>query len=118
MKTSDALRRADELGLPNLKKKYILENSHEWGGEKPPCCAIGGAAVVTRGVELKEDGWIKDKSIYSTPETDDWERIAHRDTSNCLVFTKYGSISTSIICLYDNHLWSRTRIADWLDTIL
>ena len=118
MKTSDAMRRADELGLPDLQGGFIQEYSGDWNGEKPPCCAIGGAAVVTHGVELDEEGWLKNRSIYATPETSDWERIAHRDESSCPVCTKYGSISASIVCLYDIHLWSRTQIADWLDTIL
>lgn len=40
MLLSDALRKADEMGLPDLRRQFIEFDPAKWGGEKPPCCAI------------------------------------------------------------------------------
>lgn len=126
MKFAEALRLADETGLPDLRGSYINPDISEWSNEKPPCCAIGGAAIVSRTFvfELDEGGVLTDDSRMSATDAqncEDWSSILggwvkcpveHEDLHQDRI---KRTIKNTIIHLYDSHLWSRSKIADWLD---
>lgn len=123
MKFSDALREADARGLPDLRNRYIAHDTRKWVGEKPPCCAIGGAAVVSGSFEFEmnqESGFLSGHSYHSAETADhceDWEDIV-QGTSWCPVCHIKGATDDIVVHLYDTHLWSRTQIADWLDEVM
>ncbi|MDE2104175.1 MAG: hypothetical protein KGL39_43460, partial [Patescibacteria group bacterium] len=84
MKVSEAMRLADEMGLPNLRRDFIAQCLLMWEGEKPPCCAIGGAAVASRDFRFEEasdeQGFLSDESYRSAQyalSCSDWDAIAN-----------------------------------------
>ncbi len=122
MKLSDAMREADARELPNLRFRFIQVAKDRWGGEKPPCCAIGGANVV-RGIPFKFNGKLLAQDSAFAAQAIDWAELAPCDAEwTCPVspVACLGSKDTlnTITHLYDHHLWSRTQIADWLDEVL
>ena len=130
MKFTQALRLADELELPDLRGQFVQLYLKDWGGEKPPCCAIGGAAVASGQVAIGfEDSpfgdtvllALTDEAIHSA-ESPTFDDAVFSDLQWDLVFQcpegdypQGMSLKTIVIHLYDHHLWSRTQIADWLD---
>lgn len=136
MKFSDALRLADEMELPNLRQNYVERTMENWGGEKPPCCAIGGANVAAGRVTYdwhgderwdgKNQGFEPIHKLTSTAELtfqQYWGPVLAEDVNCPGEFGEghcgalYQELSEAIIHLYDSHEWSRTRIADWLDEV-
>lgn len=113
----------DEMELPDLRGKFVELDTSKWGGEKPPCCAIGGANVAARRFEFEvdEDGWLTFQSRESARRRDGLVDFSS-SRINCPYSTCVQSAGVAayaiIIHLYDYHLWSRTQIADYLDTIL
>lgn len=111
MKTfTDYMREADALELPNLRFELVEPDTTKWGGEKPPCCAIGGAIVAAGRGRLDDDGfygldgwpvprWLE-AQMGRCPDTD------------CAIARAVPNI---VAHLFDTHRWSRTRIADWVD---
>ena len=71
MKFSDALRLADQLELPDLRGSFIQVKVSKWGGDKPPCCAIGGANIASGLVVIDT---FRDVTTYTNGE----ERIEKR----------------------------------------
>lgn len=124
VKLSDAMREADRLGIPDLRGRYIETIVSKWGGEVPPACAIGGAAIAAGikyefietigGTPLALTDATVDQSMQ--PAVDDVDRLDFPRDRRCPVcYQECQAIREVIICLYDSHEWSRTRIADWLD---
>lgn len=126
--TAQAMRRADDLGLPDARKDFIVECILDWEGhERPPCCAIGGAAFaagqeiewcVVEGVQ-----YVANAAAFERVPTSDWEHIAYRlaippEYSYNDEVGKALTIYRIIIDLYDEAGWSRTQIADWLEGVL
>lgn len=119
MKFSDELRLADEIGLPDLRQAFVMVDTREWGGEKPPCCAIGGANIASGRVRIvpDENGHVPNAQCLAAnkrPQLHHTSDVAH-DWTYCPVCRYDEPYSALVIHLYDNHLWSRTQIADWLD---
>lgn len=123
MKFSEALREADARGLPDRCAAFIARDTREWMGEKPPCCAIGGAAVVSGSFQFEvdpESGYLMEHSRLSAQTADrcdDWKDIVH-GTSWCPMCRYKDPTYNMVMHLYDAHLWSRTQIADWLDEVM
>lgn len=120
MKFTEALRLADEMGLPDLRCNFIEADTSKWVGEKPPCCAIGGANVASRAfVYETEDGRLTHSS-YASACGDDNEWLNRTAiVMDCGCKTQVSALARRAIThLYDYHEWSRTQIADYLDTIL
>ena len=120
--TAQALRLADERGLPNNRGAYIRAAATNWKGEKPPCCAIGGAALVS-GVGIKWRAGLKTPIVaniddFKTPLTSDWEQIKDKFVTPPVPMSGKPRVRHVIEQLYDRHYWSRTQVADWLDTVL
>lgn len=130
MKLTDAMRLADKLEIPDLRKGYIEMRVVAWGGEKPPSCAIGGAAIAaglwSPEFTVAPDGeqWLTSLSQYSAAFPDafglgeiqnaiDFCCPACENRESALRGWQY--LRQVIIHLYDDHLWARTQIADWLD---
>ena len=120
MKVSEAMRLADELGLPDLRNGFIQVYTPGWKGEKPACCAIGGAAVASRSFqfEARDDGmltYVAQMSATSANRCEDWKSL-RRWRRQCPVCKRGQSTAYGVVMhLYDRHWWSRTQIADWLD---
>lgn len=150
MKTSDALRLADELGSYRIIGDFVETSESMWATarraartskrryinpEIPPTCAIGGAALASRAFSIYQEpplgswdsGWRIDGNP-EVPDTDDWELI-NRDRGYNVICPKrcvsqgdkhihrmFSSYRDAIIHLNDTHNWTRSRIADWLDT--
>lgn len=121
MKTSDALRKADELGYPIVRGKYIEQSVSKWHDEIPPTCAIGGAALVcgTKPTLSIGRNYVTNDGDFVTPASDDWTEVTQVPIfcpENCGEDPDYAHYM--IPHLFDIHLWSRTQIADWLDNVL
>lgn len=119
MKLSDAMRLADEIGLPDLRRKFVQRHTLLWAGEKPPCCAIGGANIAAGHVWIVPfDGMVPHEQMVAASSTEGFDGIPTGSVKcpggGC---DEVGVEAVVIICLYDRHDWSRTRIADWLDTL-
>lgn len=123
MKFADALREADARGLPDLRNRYIAHDIRKWVGEKPPCCAIGGAAVVSGSFEFEtepESDYLSRHSYMSAQTADrceDWKAI-QKVVAGCPACPEKDTTYYTITHLYDDHEWSRTQIADWLDEVM
>jgi hypothetical protein len=114
---AEALRLADEMGLPDKRQAFIEADTRLWGGEKPPCCAIGGANIASGRVQIvPEHGWVPLRQIHAAS---DWSWIGKQTRRRCpscgrsVGFQEGGVIAH----IYDDHKWSRTQIADWLDSM-
>lgn len=120
MKLSDAMRLADEMGLPDLRESYVSNAPGLWGGEKPPCCAIGGANIATGRTTItvigdEEMQWTSEEGLpiesvdgFDFPDIETYCPV-------CSARDRY--VDVQIVHLYDDHKWSRTQIADWLDSL-
>lgn len=108
---SEAMREADRMGLPDRRGFFIELDVSAWGGEKPPCCAIGGANVVAKGVEVI-DARVFGRMMYEVSPKALLKKILCPACVECV-----GAANWVVPHLYDSHLWSRTHIADWLDSI-
>ena len=122
MKTSEALRLADEMGLPDRHGVYVEGAVRNWGGEKPPCCAVGGAAIAAGLRITPEKGVVPAWQISAAtrPNTSDWAALPNAvacPVEGCYRNEKWCGDTGIISHLYERHRWSRTRIADWLDTL-
>ena len=124
MTTAEALRAADRAELPDLRNSYIEASVAAWGGEKPPCCAIGGAALMS-GVMMEfsaDNRLVVNEDKFFRPLTSDWQAVGNMKVTcpACLPSTYprawQGVGDAAIAHLYDVHGWSRTEIADWLDS--
>lgn len=122
MKFTQALRMADELGLPDLRNQFIEERLQKWNGEKPPCCAIGGANIAAGLFEFdavitpSDETWLTVASVESaTKHSYIPARMVACPHSACVAGK--GLMSVRIAHLYDDHEWSRTRIAEWLERV-
>jgi hypothetical protein len=133
MKLSEAMRLADELELPELRGEYVAQVVEKWGGEKPPCCAIGGAAIACGGWQPEFIESYGGKRLVLTgtayvsammPQVDDAELLSRQCRRQCPVcrarfyerFPQRGwTFRYYIEHLFDQHKWSRTRIANWID---
>lgn len=114
---SASLRKADALELPDLRCSYIDPHVANWGGEKPPCCAIGGANVADGNVEMQFVGKEPVLSANSVIAAQEW-RWPNLVTW-CPACTVTGSELENLVAhLYDSHEWSRSQIADWIDTLV
>lgn len=129
MKLSDAMRLADEMGLPDARGQWVSKHVSEWEGEKPACCAIGGANVAVGNLsfsQLSPDGDVRtDLQRAASTEGFDvpnvsrsWLRCPHkRCYASGRDFGPHSQLRDMVAHLYDDHAWSRTTIADWLDTV-
>lgn len=147
-KLSNALRLADAMELPDLRGDWLETNVDHWGGEKPPCCAIGGANIasgrtpIVTGEGVDDDGLMKInqegeaverwaraegriESLSGFVEYDEWlDRldssfdlvICPAPPSECAQPGQGRYLDNIVVHLYDDHLWTRTEIADWLDS--
>lgn len=118
MKLSDALRLADEMGLPQIYETYIEVDSAKWGGEKPATCALGGA-IIAAGLWRAEveHGLVKDANHLYKSLPAEWVVLRGADPLCCPV-PPCGVINDSasmVIHLNDAHHWERSSIADYLD---
>ena len=114
---TDMLRKADLLELPDTPGVYIEAYTSLWGGEKPPCCAIGGANVA-RGEQMDiVDGKITNILSFMTLEHMEVDNI--KVPARCPVCGKnravLNQLESCVIHLYDDHRLSRTEIADMLE---
>lgn len=113
MKTfTDYMREADGRELPDLRMAFIEYDTAKWGGEKPPCCAVGGANICA-GVPyvVGEDGFVlRGMQVNSVPEWLDAASISGK-CHLCGSAMHHGWPPH----LYDEHGWSRTQIADYID---
>ena len=135
MKFSDALRLADQLELPDLRGSFIQVKVSKWGGDKPPCCAIGGANIASGLVVIdtfrdvttytRKGKEIIEKYVFLTYNSK-LSRADHWFNSEKIVFCmicerlsiprdRFDLIGL-VVHLYDNHLLSRTLVADYFDT--
>lgn len=124
MKVSDAMRLADEMGIPDARHMYIERNIATWDGERPRCCAIGGAAVASGSFRMKVDsfGYLIPDSASSAMDLtrcDDRINFARPRLVDCPCGDgiRLKHRYQAAIHLYERHKWSRTQIADWLDSL-
>jgi hypothetical protein len=116
------MRLADQMGLPDRRASFIEGDLSKWEGEKPPCCAIGGASVASRSFQFEStvDQILSDESLNSARFINachDWhEFVAYRVYACPVCPIIKDSAYRACIHLYDAHLWSRTQIGDWLDS--
>ena len=128
MNFQEALRRADEMGLPDLRMMFIQPYIRRWEGEAPPCCAIGGAAVASGDFKFELDSVGQrltrdsEASARRAPTCSNWEDIASKldyqiacPATPCPDGLPASSLYSLVQHLYDDHGWSRTQIADYLD---
>lgn len=118
MKLPEALRLADAMELPNARGHFITINVSEWGGEKPPCCAIGGANIATRAVTIEiENGQVTNETVSAAQKYYWWFTAASSEffSMKCPCDSRRDTVPHTVMHLYDVHNWSRSRIADWLD---
>lgn len=122
MKFTEALRLADEMELPDSVGQFMVYKIEEWDGEKPPCCAIGGADIASRNVTYKIRDNIRaynielfTSSFLEMSERYDDEGLP--DSLSCpFHLTKIPFPLIELIAhLYDTHLWTRTKIAEFLE---
>jgi hypothetical protein len=108
---TDYMRDADILQLPDLREGYIELNLRLWDNEKPPCCAVGGANLAA-GVNLgitSDDTVLEGGRALMVGVQPSWILKLSEPCPECVVD------AFSIIHMYDDHEWSRTKIADYLD---
>lgn len=127
MKLAEYLRLADEMGIPDLRNGYIHSVVDNWEGELPPSCAIGGAAVAARDFQYESFQIYNrtvltdesSKSAENVPSAEDWDLVENTYTWCPLRPCQEIKlpITSMVIHLYDDHSWTRTQIADWLDSI-
>ena len=135
MNFQEALRRADEMRLPDLRMMFIQPYIRRWEGEVPPCCAIGGAAVASGDFKFElEDFTLQlhsggqrltrdsERTSYSAPSCSNWEDVARKvdyaiacPATPCPDGYRSNSLYELVVHLYDDHEWSRTQIADYFD---
>lgn len=131
MKFTDALRLADELEIPDQRHTFVIADISKWNGEKPLCCAIGGAnaAAGKTIIEVREHEprYLTVDSIVSFRNWSHWPALATpfsgRRPSICLSsglgceprVSVAGNMAGAVIHLYDKHNFSRTQIAEYLE---
>lgn len=130
MKLSEALREADRRGIPNIRGNFWSSRKNMWNGEMWPACAIGAANVVAGNARLVRyndkfhiEGTINQlwgfeysQAIHYVCPAYDEEAIYQKQKCRCHL--RYpGGMKHSIIHLYDFHRWTRTQIADWIDSL-
>ena len=139
MKFSDALRLADQLELPDLRGSFVQVKVSKWGGDKPPCCAIGGANIASGLVVVdtftdvatythKGEETIE-KYVFLT-YTSKLSRADHWFNSEKIVFCmicerlsiprdRFDLIGLASLAVHlYNHLLSRTLVADYIIQIV
>ena len=126
MNFQEALRRADGMGLPDLRMMFIQPYIRLWEGEAPPCCAIGGAAVASGDFKFQSVGQRltlgSERSARSALSCSNWVDVARKvdyaiacPATPCPDGYRSNSLYELVMHLYDDHGWSRTQIADYLD---
>lgn len=126
MRVSDYMRLADQLKIPDRRRGFIEQFTIKWKGEGPSACAIGGASIASGhcSVELTEDGrMLTSKSIEqstSVPDAEDWMEFKYvHYLLKCPAcpdgITQNTNFFEMTIHLYDDHRWSRSQVADYLD---
>ena len=121
MNLADAMREADRLGLPDHRNDWIEENTTQWGGDLPPCCAIGGAAIAAGLVAIVPEGGLVPVDQYYALGDAQWHFVDIEDEAIVCPSCAEGNPEQiplfMTMHLYDHHNWSRTQIADWLDSL-
>lgn len=89
-------------------------------------CAVG-AALEAIGVPLKDLGndMFERTSEHEAaeefarrPEFKEWSQINAKANQVCPSCSKdQGSVTNAIVCLNNEHRWTRERIADWVESI-
>jgi hypothetical protein len=118
MTMMDAMRLADEIGLPDYRGDFVHRYARDWGGEKPPSCAIGGAniAVGRAVISPDDDGWVPSTQHIAAGHW--WGPVGIlTDCPVCALANAYP-LHQLTAHLYDDHEWSRTQVADWLDALM
>jgi hypothetical protein len=128
MKHSDAMRKADELGLPDRRGVWVSRFPSEWAGEKPACCAIGGANVAAGNLSFAQGVGVittdPDRAMstdgFDVPNVSrSWLRCPHkRCYASGRDYGPHSQLRDMVAHLYDDHGWGRTQIADWLDSLV
>ena len=120
MNASEALRLADEMGIPDLRHTFVEARLKFWHGEIPPACAIGGANIAARKVTLEPYPGTQTLSPLTVRAcgADNFGLLLGGEVP-CPACKKHRPAERYWIIqnLYDGHKWSRTRIADWVETV-
>lgn len=111
---TDYMREADAREIPDARETYIQDVVSQWHGESPPCCAIGGANVASGSVPLDHrHGLLSGSALVKAQRMPQWLSRRRPHCPACGQGPKGGR--TVVTHLYDDHFWSRTLIAKWLD---
>lgn len=121
----EALRAADIAELPDNRFNFVSLTTSKWGGEKPPCCAIGGANLMGGKAFIEVDSRDSKLTIESYTSfsrvADAWPCLGQpTNIQFCWIcrgkpLSSVKSMDRLVIHLYDFHEFSRTEIADLLE---
>ena len=129
----EALREADRLEWPTVSGIYYSPFKVQGDGERPCGCAIGAACFVAERLlfEDRDDG---EFSIIASPETaglwdatnvwgNGWGQVGTGEPAGsgpCGIAPCKGGEdddTKTVAHLFDDHHWSYSEIADWLERI-
>ncbi len=135
MNITDAMREADRRGMPVIRGQFYPVLPRDWEGEQCPTCAISAANLVAGNGSLRvvtETYWDtpfpvtrEDGVVQSCELFDDAKELG----IGSVIITRKALRRQCPICdascwgqniithLFDIHTWSRTQIADWLDSL-
>lgn len=113
MSIQDAMRMADKLKIRNSRGFFIMGTDKEPKGNYYPSCAIGAAAQVTGDYSRnKGDGSAANLKKVSNPELLGLNMDCPVKTCN-----ETQPVYEAIIHMYDDHKFSRSKIADKIDAV-
>lgn len=105
MRLSEAMRLGAALRPQGFRNVFA-------GGKS---CAIGAAAEAVGIIDISQDNTY----VEGARAPDEWKTLckAKAICPECLTHADYFDVESCVMHLNDSHIWTRERIADWIESL-